>query len=651
MALENIAGCASIDEFVEQKIRKLEETEHSFKGIFPLFFSEENNVMYERSTGYRIQKTTYGQCRAAIEQKTVTLSRLLEGIPAHSVIGVYMENSIEWIEMFWTILRAGHSPLFLNMRLDREVLLSALRSAGAAAVVSDGLRFDLPTVLVKDIVPASAEEAKVYSEAIADDPFGEAIYVMSSGTSEHVKICAYTGEEFYHIIRNAREIVRDCTLMKRHYDGELKQLCFLPFYHIFGLVAVYTWFAFFSRTFVELRDMAPETIVNTIRRHQVTHIFAVPLFWEKVYQQAISTIKKRGDETFAKFQRGLRIADKLEKMPKLSRAFSKKAFAEVRENLFGESISFLISGGGAIRPEVLRFFNGIGYHLSNGYGMSEIGITSVEQTDHPGTLNSGSVGKPLTSIRYRINGDQELEIQGESLAHFVIVDGKRMDRPEWFNSHDLAEEHDGNYYILGRKDDLIVGASGENLNPNLLEPKLMVPGVRELAMLGMPTDGAVKPVLLLSVNKFSTSEKLLEIREAVRTKLVELKLSSEVRKIYFTGEELLKGDEFKLNRRRLSRVLGSGEITLLDPEKARNDQAPDDPILPRIRAMFAAAVQKNPAEIPYTADFFLDLGGTSLDYFALIAELEKEFSVTFPVEGGKSLNTLREIYEYIKAGM
>ncbi|MBR6406406.1 MAG: AMP-binding protein [Lachnospiraceae bacterium] len=651
MELQNIGGYPSINAFVEGKIQKLEQTEHSFRGIYPLFFSESENVLYERGRGYRIEKITYGECREKIEKKSIMLRKLLSDaeVSKGSVIAVYLENSVEWIEMFWSVLHAGYNPFFLNMRLDDETLSEAMRSAGAKAVISNEKEFELPTILLSDIIPA--EGASAVAAAAASDSFGDTIYVMSSGTSEHVKICAYTGEEFYHIIRNAREVVRDCALMKKHYEGELKQLCFLPFYHIFGLVAVYTWFAFFSRTFVELRDMAPDTIVNTIRRHKVTHIFAVPLFWEKVYSQAISTIRKRGDKTFEKFERGLSICDKLEKMPKLSRAFSKKAFAEVRENLFGESISFLISGGGAIREEVLRFFNGIGYHLSNGYGMTEIGITSVEQTDAPAVLNSGSVGKTFSSVRYQINEDGELLISGNSLARFVIVDGQRIDRPEWFNSHDLAEEKNGNFYILGRKDDLLIGPSGENLNPNLLEPKLQVTGVRELCLLKTEENGQVQPALLLSVNRFSTKEKLQAIREQVLSKLQELKLQSEIRKIYFTGDELLQGSEFKLNRIRLSRELQSGVIPLLDPDTVHEEKLPEDPLLLRIRGIFAAVLQKDESEIPYTADFFADLSGTSLDYFAMVSELQNEFGVSFPANGEQSLNTLRGIYEFIKAGM
>ena len=222
------------------------------------------------------------------------------------------------------------------------------------------------TVHAEVLVNASPDHA----DGIPKGAFGEEILLMSSGTTSMPKICVYTAEEFYNQIRGSYGIIRRCAQMKKHYEGSLKQLTFLPFYHIFGLTAVYVWFAFFSRTFVRLNDMMPQTIVNTIKRHKVTHIFAVPLFWEKVRDQALSTIKNRGEETYKKFTRGLSIAEKIGDIPLLGDLFIKIAFREVRENLFGDSICFLISGGSSVSPEVLKFFNYIGYHLANGYGMT-----------------------------------------------------------------------------------------------------------------------------------------------------------------------------------------------------------------------------------------------------------------------------------------
>ena len=130
----------------------------------------------------------------------------------------------------------------------------------------------------------------------------------------------------------------------------------------------------------------------------------------------------------------------------------------MRENLYGESVQFCITGGGLVRPETLRFFNGIGYWLSNGYGMTETGITSVELSNSMETRSSGSIGLPLSSVMYKVQ-DGILHVKGTSTARRIRTDGVWKERGgEWFHTGDLAEERDGRVHLLGRSDDLVIGA-------------------------------------------------------------------------------------------------------------------------------------------------------------------------------------------------
>ena len=242
--------------------------------------------------------------------------------------------------------------MLLNTRIDKNTLEDVIQRAEAKAVVSDNEVFSVPTYSSDEIVCAETENDSV--------EFGEEILLMTSGTSNAVKICVYDASAIINQILNAEQIVKTSRLIKKHYEGELKLLTFLPFYHIFGLTAMYMWFAFYARTFVALKDMSSQCILNTIRRHKVTHIFAVPLFWNTVFEQAIKKVKERGEATYLKLQKGLKISTKLSGIPFLARFFRKKAFQEVRDKLFGESICFMITGGGCISEEVLTFFNGIG---------------------------------------------------------------------------------------------------------------------------------------------------------------------------------------------------------------------------------------------------------------------------------------------------
>ena len=151
-------------------------------------------------------------------------------------IGLSMDNSLDWIECFWSIILCGYSPLLINLRLSREMVERAIADCSAKAVISDQRIYSVKT-LMQDMIGYADERFSL-------DTFGTEILVMSSGTSRHVKLCAYSAEELYHQIKGSYGIVTECDLIKRHYKDRLKLLTFLPFYHVFGLLAVYIWFSF-----------------------------------------------------------------------------------------------------------------------------------------------------------------------------------------------------------------------------------------------------------------------------------------------------------------------------------------------------------------------------------------------------------------------
>lgn len=625
----------TIKDFVRSKLRAFEEQGLSMETLFSLMFQEKENIMYERSAGYRIESFSYGEVEKRIKARALSLSKRLSDVAPGSVIGLSMDNSLAWIECFWAILLCGFRPLLINLRLSQEPVEGAIRDCDVQAVVSDGRTYSVRTILCDEIEPVE--------EPFTTREFGKEIIVMTSGTSRHVKLCAYSAEELFYQIKGSYSIIRECDTVKRHYQDRLKLLTFLPFYHVFGLVAVYIWFSFFSRTFVELKDMKPDTITGTVRRHHVTHLFAVPLFWETVYTQARKTIRLRGEETERKFEKAMALRDKLGDSA-LGALFTRAAFKEVRENLFGDSIRFMITGGSSISKETMRFFNSIGYHLADGYGMSEIGITSLELSKKPSILNEGYIGKPMDGVEYRINGDGELEVKGKAIACYIIEDGeKKIINTDFFNTHDLAVCENGHYKILGRKDDLIVGISGENLNPNLIEPQLKLKDVNEICLIGALDGVNAVPTLVVSVNRFISEEKLTALDHSLKKQLEEMRLNSEIKRILYVSDSLIVGDEFKLNRLRLKQQLEENGFHEVKP--LGKDEGLQDALAKRLREFFAAALDRSAEDIADGADFFLDLGGTSLDYFGMIAAMETEFSVKIPTE--QNLSTVATFHCYL----
>lgn len=641
---DSLGGQGSIKKYVLHKLGLLEQSDKTMRSLFDLMFSEKDNIIGEETDGYRIRKTTYGESKRNVEVKTGRLMRSLDGVERNSVVGLYLENSLDWIEWFWAILYAGYRPLLMNYRFADELTEEIIKDYSVAAVVSADKNFATKNLHLSDL-SAVGDPLEPDGARFADE-----VLLMSSNTSDRLKVCAYTGLQFYYQIHNSAEILKSSKSIKKHYKGRMKLLAFLPFYHIFGLFAVYIWFCFFSRTIVFLRDLSPKTLLHTIRRHEVTHIFAVPILWDKIYKTAIPTIKDRGEKIYKKFQMGMRLSEKLGGA--FGRFFRKKAFKEVRENLFGESPQVLISGGGYISPDVLKFMNGIGYYLVNGYGTTETGITSVDLCENVQQRMAGSVGKPFGSIVYTINGESELIISGKSIARRIYSKGEVtvQDENSQFNSHDLFRIEDGRYYIEGRKDDLIIGANGENINPNLVEPKLYVDGVEALAL--VPTGNNESAALVAEPKKNVPLEAMRGLYERLLARVAELNLTASIGKIILTSAPLIGENDFKVNRKKMTKAVATGTLPLLDldPTKEALDEA-DGERVEKVRKIFASALGKTPEEIGTDANFFYDLGGSSLEYFTVVAQVQSEFGVSFPQTSQPDAFSVEAVVRYIKSNI
>ncbi len=631
--VSNIGGQKNINAFVEYKLGLLANGDKSMLSLYRLMFSEKENIFFEETDGFRIKKMTYGEAYDEIESRAADMHNKI-GEENQSVAGLYMDNSARWIIAFWAIIRAGYRPMLLNKRFDDDAIEKLIADFNVVAVISDGKRFSVKTFLFDEIQK---------NECGVEFTAGEEMYVTSSGTSS-VKICAYSSQELINIISNTRDLLKKNKAIKAHYDGQLKLLTLLPFYHIFGFVAVYLWFGFFSRTFVKLNDLSPDTVLNTVKKHKVTHIFGVPLFWDTVYFKARSAIKRRGEKLWNKFLKGMNISKKLGNSA-IGRLFVKKALQEVRDEMFGDSIKFMITGGSAINPDVLEFFNGIGYRLVNGFGMSEIGITSVELSDSRKVITSGSVGKPFMTVDYRLN-DGILYVKGTSVAKYIIEKGeKRVIGADWFRTGDLAEEKNGRYYLCGRSDDLIVSITGENLNPVAIEEKLFPKDALQVCLIAGKNESL--PVLIVSVAKTTSQDEWEKIKDEIKTFAEKNNLTAQIGKIYPVKQSLLGEKDFKPNRKKIAEKYYAGELQALTYAKT---SAGLDWLTEKVRSYFAVALNKNAEEIAVDSDFFLDEGGTSLDYFAMITSLREEFPVPFPEDGsGESINTVEKIAEYIKS--
>lgn len=128
----------------------------------------------------------------------------------------------------------------------------------------------------------------------------------------------------------------------------------------------------------------------------------------------------------------------------------------------GGKLRLLMSGGAAINPEVIVFFNKLGLNLRQGYGMTETTGGIAAETD--ASNRPGSVGRMIdcVDVRFVVNEEnpdpkkQIIFLRGDAIIkhyhNLPDVDAKSFDGESWFNTGDLGwMDEDGFLYITGRK--------------------------------------------------------------------------------------------------------------------------------------------------------------------------------------------------------
>ena len=83
----------------------------------------------------------------------------------------------------------------------------------------------------------------------------------------------------------------------------------------------------------------------------------------------------------------------------------------------------------------------------------------------------------------------EVWVRGEQVAGEYLQQGSKLTPDGWFPTNDGGElDADGYLYVTGRLDDVIV-RGGENISPGEIEDVLLEhPGVRDVAVIGVPND-------------------------------------------------------------------------------------------------------------------------------------------------------------------
>ncbi len=638
---------AYVKKLVTENCKALEESGKTLEDIFRVMFSRPEEIMAEWLEDGERRFMTFAEGEKKIRNAAYVLS---QRIPIKgSFVALDMENSPRWIVAFWAILMSGSKPYLVNRRHPSNLTRGILSTLKVMFSVAEDAG-DYPCMMIN-----ADELEETGHEDFVPSCFADEVALSTSATTLNEVICIYNGQKISNQIMNCKGILLENDLMPEFYHGALKQLAFLPFYHIFGLMAVYFWFSFFARPMVFMKDYSADSILNTVRKLEVTHIFAVPMLWHTIERQVLAKVKAEGKEK--KFQKGLALSMKVQKaFPKAGRKFAKSLMSEVTDQLFGKSPVFLISGGGYIRESSLYLFNGLGYPLHNGYGMSETGITSVELRNNVKARMENSIGKPFDSIKYEIDENGVLIISGDSLCARMIRNGEEVPMSERYNSGDVvSRDEQGNYYIMGRMGDRIIGESGENINPDEIEKDLDFEYASDYCVFGEGEGSEEEVAIVIRLGRDLPSDKIKETADAARSQSEKLPSTYQIRKFYFTFDPICSEKAIKVSRSYLKRGIAEGSIKLIPFEdvlegrvSGREAVAPEDELGLKLRRAFSEFVESDEENINLDDHFIYDLGGTSLDYFSLVMRINEIVGIHLAFDRDSACYTIRDFKRVIE---
>ena len=213
-------------------------------------------------------------------------------------------------------------------------------------------------------------------------------------------------------------------------------------------------------------------IQKNLQELKPTIFCGVPLIFDNLYNAIMKTVRKQGKEKLVnRVLKANRITDKV------GLSLSRILLTKVR-NVFGGRMRLLVSGGAPIRPEIMQFFNNLGFIMIQGYGLTECAPLAAAIPTEKKYYNYKSVGRLLDQLEVKVI-DKDKEGVGEICIKGPNVMMGYYNNPEetakslqdgWFHTGDLGYVDRNKYiYITGRKKNVIITANGKNVYPEELE--------------------------------------------------------------------------------------------------------------------------------------------------------------------------------------
>lgn len=470
-----------------------------------------------------------------------------------------------------------------------------------------------------------------------EDESETAVMLYTSGTTGNPKGVMLSYENIMENIRGVKAV---------HLIEESDRLlAVLPYHHIMPLSFTMVMPLHFGVLTVMLDDLSSEGLKKALKKYQITVIIGVPRLWEVMGKSILKQIRAN------------RIASWLFDFSKhiSSRNLRAILFSKVHKEL-GNYIRIMVSGGAKLDQEIGELFDRLGFHMIQGYGLTE--TAPIVSFNVPGRERQDSVGEIIPNVEVKILEDGEVLVRGKNVMQGYYKKEEEtkqvIDEEGFFHTGDLGKVEGKHLIIIGRKKDMIVLSNGKNINPSDIESELfkLTEYVQEIAVLEYE-----KKLVAIVYPNFELLEKkgISNIHESLKWDIIDKYnvQAPSYRKIHdmkIVKEELPKTKMGKIRRFLLPALLDAYAQGEEAPKEKNRERIPVPENLAEEFAVIQAYLEESKGEKVYPDSHLeIDLSMDSLDIVELISFLESRFGVRLAEADFIHIKTVLAIAEKIKA--
>lgn len=334
-----------------------------------------------------------------------------------------------------------------------------------------------------------------------------------------------------------------------------RTLSFLPLCHAFERTGGY--YAVISAGAEIFYAESVDTVAKNMTEAHPTIVVSVPRLFERIYNLILKSLEDGTEVKRKIFNWALSVGEKYwngkRGIVSVQKNLADKLVFDKLKERTGGRVTFFVSGGAALSPDVGKFFFSAGLPILEGYGLTE--TAPVISANPYGEERLGTVGHVFPGVTVGIqsleNGKIIAQLNGDNYPSDlssepgeIICSGSNImkgywkneeatkeviDSDGWFHTGDVGRFVDGYLKITDRIKHMIVNAGGKNIYPGPIEDMFKTSmWIDQIVLLG-ENQSYISALIVPDFDRLKSHAKSNDISYDSMEELLE---SDEIQKIY-----------------------------------------------------------------------------------------------------------------------